>query len=130
MMQITIDMSSPLTDAERAVLAVLAQPDSDRQPANEEKAPAKRRRKQKPKEELEAAKSEPEAPAEEPEPEAAEDDSGSAEEDPMAKAVELATELVSSGKAAEVKAALTDLGVKRVSELDDDNVGDFIEAIS
>jgi hypothetical protein len=48
----------------------------------------------------------------------------------MDDAVKLATELVSAGKAAEVKAALTDLGAKRVSELSGGAIGEFISRLS
>ena len=51
------------------------------------------------------------APSKEPEPEEA------TEEVTMEEAVALASEMISKGKTAQVKAALTDLGVKRVSEM-------------
>lgn len=41
-------------------------------------------------------------------------------------AVKMATELVSSGQAAKVKAALATVGAKRVSEIPEDKVADFI----
>lgn len=70
-----------------------------------------------------AAKPEPE-PAAKPEPAAAEDGNPT-----MADAVARATELVGSGKAAKVKEALASLGAKRVSELEEDKIADFIAAL-
>jgi hypothetical protein len=48
----------------------------------------------------------------------------------MADAVALATKLVSNGDAAKVKAALSDAGAKRVSELDEDKIAGFVAALS
>jgi hypothetical protein len=48
----------------------------------------------------------------------------------MDDAVKLATELVSAGKANEVKAALTDLGAKRVSELSSGAIDEFISKLA
>lgn len=48
----------------------------------------------------------------------------------MSDAVEVATKLVSSGKSADVKAALADVGVKRVSELKSKDIAAFIEALT
>jgi hypothetical protein len=48
----------------------------------------------------------------------------------MDDAVKLAIELVSAGKANDVKAALTDLGAKRVSELSGGAIGEFISRLS
>jgi len=47
----------------------------------------------------------------------------------MADAVALATELVSTGKATKVKAALTDLGAARVSELKEKDIPTFMAAL-
>lgn len=76
--------------------------------------------------------------APEPEPEEAEeadepdtDDSDDAGDGPtMKEAVELATKLVSSGEAKKVKAALNAVGAKRVSELPEDKIGEFVDSLS
>lgn len=47
----------------------------------------------------------------------------------MKDAVAKATELVSAGNQAAVKAALTGVGVKRVSELKANQIADFLEAL-
>ena len=47
----------------------------------------------------------------------------------MADAVERASKLVSQNKTAGVKAALTDIGVRRVSELKDDQIKEFLDAV-
>lgn len=114
-MQITIDTSQPLSDIDLAVLGVLLGQDAAATPAP--KAAAK------PAKKAAAAKAEPE-----PEPEA-EEDEGS-DEPTLEEAVALATKLVSSGKSKDVKAALTDAGVKRVSELKSEDIPAFIKALS
>lgn len=63
------------------------------------------------------------APAE-PEPAPAED------APTMADAVAAATQLVSSGEAAKVKAALATVGSKRVSEVAPENIGAFLAALA
>lgn len=63
-------------------------------------------------------------PAPEPEPE--EEATGVTLEDAVARA----TELVSEGRAAEVKGALATFDVKRVSELDESQVEAFLEALN
>lgn len=66
------------------------------------------------------------AAAPEPEPEADEDEGPTLEQ-----AIEKATELVSEGRAAEVKGALKELGIsKKVSELEGDEIAQFLEAVS
>lgn len=62
----------------------------------------------------------PEAPA------PAEEDEGPSRED----AVALATKMISNGKAPAVKEALSGLGVARVGELSDEQVAEFIKALS
>lgn len=47
-----------------------------------------------------------------------------------ADAVQKATELVSAGKSSELKAALAALGAKRVSELPDDKITEFVLSLS
>jgi hypothetical protein len=63
------------------------------------------------------------APVEEPEEEEA------AEGPTMQDAIDKATELVGEGRAAEVKGALANFGVKRVGELDESQVAEFLEAL-
>lgn len=78
-----------------------------------------------------AAKAEPVVePEPEPEPEPEDDDLVGGTAPTMADAVARATELVGSGDAPRVKAALTDLGVKKVSELkSDDDIAAFVAAL-
>ncbi len=45
-------------------------------------------------------------------------------------AIALATELVAEGRTADIKAALTTFGVKRVGELEESQVADFVAALS
>lgn len=61
-----------------------------------------------------------------PEPEA----TASADGPTMQDAVDAATEMVAGGKAAKVKEVLTDLGVKRVSELSEDQIQAFLDAVN
>lgn len=61
----------------------------------------------------------------EPEPEAANEGDGATMED----AVRVATEYVSSGRAADVKKALNSVGANRVSELGDDDIAGFLTAL-
>lgn len=68
----------------------------------------------------------------EPEPEEDEDDDLLGDDEPeytMADAVAKATEMVSGGNATDVKAALTDLGVRKVSELKPSQIAAFIAAL-
>jgi hypothetical protein len=62
-----------------------------------------------------------------PDPEPAEDE---ASEATLEDAVALATKMVSNGEAKKVKAALSDVGAKKVSEIPADKVGDFVAALS
>jgi hypothetical protein len=67
---------------------------------------------------------------EEPEPEEDEDVLGGSAEYTMGDAVARATELVGDGQAARVKAALADLGVKKVSELkSDEDINAFVVSL-
>lgn len=57
--------------------------------------------------------------------------SADADDEPTMKdAVDLATKLVSGGEAARVKEALAGVGAKRVSEIPEDKVGEFIASLS
>ena len=95
---------------------------------------------EKPKKAAPAAKKAPapkaEAPAPEPAEEAVEEPAeedllGGGDDAPtMEDAVALATKMVSTGKTAEVKAALAAVGAKRVSEIDESKIADFIGELS
>jgi hypothetical protein len=70
-----------------------------------------------------AAKAEPE-----PEPEAPAETATSGAT--MQDAVDAATDMVANGKAGKVKEVLTSLGVKRVSELSEDQIQAFLDAVN
>jgi hypothetical protein len=117
--QITIDTNN-LSELDVAMLAFLAgqetteapeEPDADEAPAAP--APAKA-----------AAKKAPKAAAAPVEPEDEDLLGGTAPT--MADAVARATVLVSEGGAAKVKEALAAVGAKRVSEMDEDKVPEFL----
>lgn len=80
-----------------------------------------------------AAKKAAAKPEPTPEPEEAEsadeDLLGDDEAPTMADAVELATELVSDGRSADVKAALAEAGAKRVSELKGAGIATFVNTL-
>lgn len=130
-MQITISFDpATLTDEDVRIFALLAGTDADVKADGgtpEKAAPAA----------APAAKAAPKAkpapkaeePVEEAE-EAVEDDAPDADGATMEDAVALATKLVSSGQAAKVKAALAEAGAKRVSELGEDKIADFIASLS
>lgn len=129
-MQISFN-TEDLTDLDRQVLAVLA---GDAAPASdapaqeatkaEKPAPAAKKAAPAPK----AAKPAPEPETEEETPEEEPEETGDAPT--KEQAIEMATKLVAGGEAAKVKAALTEVGAKKVSELTDDNVAEFIAKIS
>lgn len=127
-MEIIIQTDDELSTTDRAILRALLgeQEPAENGSVEEPKAkPAKKSAKK-----AAAAKAKPE-----PEEEPAEDDDTDEDAEPSAEAsmeaaVELATQLVSNGKSDVVKAILADLGVKRVSELKEDDVAAFIEAAS
>lgn len=121
-MQITLDTEN-LTDTDKQVLALLGGVVADQnvaalvEQATEPEKPA-------PKAAAEKAAAAPkaEAPAAaEPTPES------SAASESLEVAVELATEMVSSGQANRIKLALADQGSTRVGLLDPDKIGAFIE---
>ena len=110
-MQISFD-TSDLSDLDRKVLAVLAQVSEEAPPKKTAEAAKKVTKK------TAAKKPDPEPePEPEPEPDAA---------PTMADAVSVATRLVAAGEAAKVKAALSTVGAKRVSEMDADSVPQFL----
>ena len=115
-MQITIDTSAPLSDTDKAILALVTGTVVE-EPA---KAPAP------------APKKTP-APKPAPEPESEDDEEDS--EDliggglTVQDAVDKATELVNAGKGAAVKAALKAVGADRVSNLPASKVAQFLEKL-
>lgn len=115
-MKITIDTDT-LSDMDIAMLSFLAEqgePAEEPEPEPAKKAaPAKKATK--------AKKADPE-----PEPEPDEDDAAPT----MSDAVAAATQLVSSGEASKVKAALTAVGAKRVSEMKDEDIPAFLAHLS
>jgi hypothetical protein len=120
-MQITIDTNN-LSETDVNFLRVLV----GDAPAPTEAAPAAKK--------PTTAKKAAAKPEPTPEPEADDavaDDSSDADADAptLEDAVALATKLVSAGKSKEVKAALTDVGAKRVSEVDEDKIGELIAAL-
>lgn len=126
--------AEPLTEQDRALLKALLGEETGSTPvsAPAAAAPAKAAKKAAPKAEKAAPAPEPE-PEDEPEadaePEADEDlvgDDGPTMED----AVALATKLVSSGQAAKVKAALGEVGAKKVSEIKAGDIATFVNALS
>ena len=119
-MQITIDTAQPLSETDLAVLALLTgeQPvaqEQDETPAPAKKAPAKKAPAKKA-----AAKK---APA--PEPEDDEEGDGPTLEDAVARA----QELVGEKRTDEVKAAIAEIGVERVSKLRGEQIAQFLELV-
>lgn len=133
-MQLIINDTNELSDLDiRILAAVVGQPGvTDKvadaiektAPAAKKTAPAKKAAVRKPEPELD------------PEPEGAEDEVEEADDliggdvPTMADAVALATKKVNEGEAPAVKAALASVGAKRVSELKDDTIADFVAALS
>lgn len=121
-MQIIINDTDNLSPVDKAVLAVLAggaipaekTSKSDLKPGRRKKDP------------------EPFVEKEEDAPEVVEEDGEDEpdEEATMADAVALATECVSQGRQKDVKNALVDLGVAKVSKLKGDQIAEFIQALS
>lgn len=100
------------------VAAPVADPPAAKAPAKKAASGAKKA----------AAKPEPTPEPEEAES-ADEDLLGDDEAPTMADAVELATELVSDGRSADVKAALAEVGAKRVSELKGAGIATFVNTL-
>lgn len=144
-MQITIDTTKELSDLDKSVLrTLLGHSASSSAPATaaeaEEptvaKAAAPAKKAAAPAKKAAAPKPDPE-----PEPDEDEDATEAVEEDAdedllgsdgptMEDAVALATKLVNGGEAARVKAALADAGAKRVSELKESDIADFVATLS
>lgn len=142
-MQIVLDTNQSLSDTEKAVLRTLlgeSGPTPVTEPAGgwseggPEEKPAKKSAPAKKAAPKKQAKPDPEPEPDEDEAEADEpevDDLADADEDAptMDDAIRVATELVSDGKAAQVKEALAELGAKRVSELSADDVPAFLQSL-
>lgn len=123
---INVDTSSPLSDQDRTVLNALAGNPltvgaqlTFNEPAKAVKAP--------PKAAAKAAPAAAAAPVEDEKP--AEDEDIVGGEPSLSDAIARATELVSSGKTAQVKAALGEVGAKRVSELTAKTLVPFLAAL-
>ena len=127
-MNISINTEEPLGATEIAVLKALIGQNDTAAPAA---APAAA-----PKAAAKAAAKPKAKPAPAPEPEVETEVEVEAEEDvagdgpTMEDAVAKATKLVSSGQAAKVKAALVEVGAKKVSEIATEDLGTFIDALS
>lgn len=128
---INLDIEGKPTPSEQAILAALggvnvqAATNSPDWPSQPEAFPIAPKAEPKPAKKAAAPKPKP---APEPEPDAAEDDA--AEDGPsLSDAVKKATKMVSEGKSGEVKAALTSVGVKRVSELAGGQIAEFLAAV-
>lgn len=133
-MKITIELDST-TEADNPVLRVLFPssfvPGEDPTTPTPEPVKATRTRTPKPVEPAPAPTPEPTPePEEEPEDDGADLLAPEPEGATMKDAVALATKLVNGGKSADVKAALTTLGAKRVSELAGAKIAAFVEALS
>lgn len=115
-MHISINTDEGLSDVDKAILRALLGEETT--PAPAKPATAKKAAASKPK-----AKPEPETDEDEGEDET---EGGASKED----AVALATKMVSNGEAAKVKAALVEVGAKKVSEIPEDKVDEFIAALS
>ena len=125
-MQITINIDGPLTADEKQLLLSIAG-DATR-PSAVAAAPAA---KAAPKaESTPKAAPKAEKAVEEPEEDVEETTSDDADGPTRQDAVDLVTKLVSGGEAPKVKKALADHGVKRVSELGDDDIAAFVAALS
>ena len=124
-MQITID-TNDLSELDRAMLAYLAEagaPEQEDEEVAEEPEPEEA---PKPAAKKAAAPAKKAAPKKEPEPDEEEDLVGGPT---LSEAIAAATKLVSDGEAGRVKAALAEVGVKRVSELSAEDVPTFLVAL-
>lgn len=123
-MQITIDTNN-LSQLDIDMLAFLAgqepaqdTPEPEAEKPAPKKAPAKK-----------AAPAKKPVEVKDPEPEADDEPEADGDAPTMSDAVAAATQLVSSGKSAKVKAALESVGAKRVSEMDESDVPAFLAAL-
>ena len=118
-MQITIDTAQPLSETDLAVLALLTGEQPVAQEQDETPAPAKKAAAKKAPAKKAAAKK----PA--PEPEDDEEGDGPTLEDAVARA----QELVGEKRTDEVKAAIAEIGVERVSKLRGEQIAQFLELV-
>lgn len=124
--------NEPLSDHDKAILLALAGAESAPAPAAKASAPAPAAKASKaaPKAEKKA-EPEPEDTAEdEVEETAPEPDTEASDDVTLEQAVALATKMVSAGKAADVKKALGAVGAKKVSEIPEGKVGEFVALLS
>jgi len=137
-MNITVNTAEAVSELDAKILRLLLGEECDapapaEAPEAEAKpAPAKKAAAKKPPAKKAAAKKPDPEPEEEEEPEAEEEEEGG-EVDLDAlleEAIKKATELVSSGDAEAVRAALDAVGASRVRELSAENVEAFFEALS
>lgn len=125
-MHISINTEEGLSDLDKQILAVLAggvAPAAAKPAAKAEKA------EEKPKPAAKAKATKKPEPEPEPEPEeeeAPEEEADEESENTLEDAVALATKMVSNGEAAKVKSALGKVGAKKVSEIPEDKVDEFI----
>ena len=155
MSTITLNLEIPLTDDDRKVLSTLlgdapvievpalkGEPE-EAAPAPKKKAPAKKSApaKKAPEKAAPEADDEPDefasdeavkesAPAPKKAAPAKKDDAPAEGGDKRKKAIELGSVALGEGRADEVRAALEDLGASRVSQLKEDQLDDFIKALS
>ena len=139
MMHISIDTSQELTDGEKAVLRALigdAPSKAVAEPTEDKPAPRKRaatKPKPAPEPELDEDDDDDEVNTEEandrPAPKKRAAAKPKADGGLRAKVTETVTDLVASGQAKKVKAALADLGVAKASELDEDQLQDFLDSL-
>ena len=115
-MQITIDTSAPLSDTDKAILALVAGTADTTIVQEPAKAPTP------------APKKTP-APKPEPEPEDEDDEDLIGGEPTVQDAIDKATELIGQGKQAKVKAALKAIGADRVSNIPASKAARFLEEV-
>jgi hypothetical protein len=115
-MHISINTDEGLSDLDKQILGVLA--GGATAPAPAAKAPAAKK--------TAAPKTEK---VEEPADDEPADDADEPAANTLEDAVALATKMVSAGDAAKVKAALNSVGAKKVSEVPEDKVDEFIAAL-
>ncbi len=127
-MHISFNTEDKFSDQDLRILAILAEPATDTIEVAAVAGPAATRTEEeadkpkadKPKAEL------PQDPAEEPAEEPTQEAGGHT----LSEAVEVATQLVSSGKTADVKKALSSVGAKRVGQIPADKVDEFLVALN
>jgi outer membrane biosynthesis protein TonB len=145
-MYISFDTEDKFSDQDRRILAILAEPDTDTTEISTVAGPSATRTEEatpepKPKRTRKSRSEKTQEPAQEPLPEEPEEPvteepaqeplpEAESEGHTLSEAVEVATQLVSSGKAADVKKALSSVGVKRVGQIPADKVDEFLVALN